>query len=97
MNFHGTTNVRPDPAGNAAESAISFDTFAALLRLLHKDDQVTLNLVNGTTANGFVDMASISGDVLWLHTPGGRRMFMLEDVRDLTWVTDGQATINQKS
>ncbi|MCP9001899.1 hypothetical protein NFC73_19520 [Pseudarthrobacter sp. RMG13] len=59
-------------------------SFAAVLRLLRKQDHVTIQLLNGHSTTGTVDLVSLNGDLLWLHTPYGRQMFIYNDVRDIT-------------
>ena len=97
MNLSRTTDNRPNRAETSADPVIPFDTVASVLRRLRKDDQVTLTLFNDTITNGLVDLISINGDVLWVLTPGGRQMFMQEDVKDLTRLTPQPESTCQKS
>lgn len=68
---------------NQLAEALPLEAFAAILRKLNKDDQVCLRLVDGTSTTGMVDLISIHGDVMWLLTPGGRQMFIPDDVNDI--------------
>ncbi|AMB40259.1 hypothetical protein AUT26_08570 [[Arthrobacter] sp. ATCC 21022] len=63
--------------------AMSLEAFSAILRKLHKDDQVSLSLIDGTSLAGTVDLISIHGDVMWLITAGGRQMFIPDDVNEV--------------
>ncbi|RWW91420.1 MULTISPECIES: hypothetical protein [Paenarthrobacter] len=62
---------------------MSLEAFSAILRKLHKDDQVSLSLIDGTSLAGTVDLISIHGDVMWLITAGGRQMFIPDDVNEV--------------
>lgn len=65
---------------------IGVETFASLLARLRRDDQVDATLVNGGSLRGRVDLVSLNGDVLWVHTGNGRRMLFNLDVANLVRV-----------
>ncbi|NSX38335.1 hypothetical protein HTS88_18280 [Pseudarthrobacter oxydans] len=70
--------------GAQAGYQIPFEEFAAVLRQLRKNEQVIVQLLNGRSTTGSVDLVSLNADLLWLHTHHGRQMFLHEDVRDIT-------------
>lgn len=76
--------VRERPAGAPVGYQIPFEEFAAVLRQLRKHDPVTVQLLNGRSTTGAVDLVSLNGDLLWLHTAHGRQMFIYSDVRDIS-------------
>lgn len=76
--------LRERLSGPPVSYQIPIEEFAAVLRQLRKHDQVNVKLLNGRSTTGAVDLVSLNGDLLWLHTSHGRQMFIYNDVWDIT-------------